>query len=293
MGGEPTRAGSGAGAPNHWYEPVAEFLGAAYLRNAFTLGTVQEVDFLVPKLFPGGCGDRRLLDAGCGPGRHSLEFARRGVVVSGVDISAPFVDLARAEAEAESLAAEFHLGDVREIHDHEAFDAVICLCQGGFGLVGAAVEEDLAILGNLSAALVPGGRLALSAFSAFFAATGHWEDAEVAFDPATGAFDEVAELRNERGETRRVRTTTTCFTARELRLMARCCGLEVEGLWGVWPGRYGETSPRVEDAELLMLARKPPHPPGSVPDERCQSAGLPPQQGTQREHDQAALNQEE
>ena len=70
--------------------------GRAYLRNAFTKGTVQEVDFLVDalELRPG----MRVLDAGCGPGRHALELARRGIAVVGVDASPDFVALARAAA---------------------------------------------------------------------------------------------------------------------------------------------------------------------------------------------------
>ena len=60
----------------HWFEPIAEHLGAAYLRYSFTKGTVQEVDHLVGALGlePG----TRVLDVGCGPGRHAHELARRG-----------------------------------------------------------------------------------------------------------------------------------------------------------------------------------------------------------------------
>src|SRR3954469_24093478 len=92
----------------YWFDAVADFLGPAYLRNAFTMGTEQEVDFLVDalELRPG----MRVLDAGCGPGRHSLALARRGIAVVGVDASPDFVELARSEAGG--LPVEFVEADV-------------------------------------------------------------------------------------------------------------------------------------------------------------------------------------
>src|SRR6478735_11651360 len=88
--------GDAPNGPDHWFEPVAEHLGRAYLRYSFTKWTVQEVDFLVGALDlrPGS----RVLDVGCGPGRHSHELARRGVVAHGIDLSRRFVELAIAGA---------------------------------------------------------------------------------------------------------------------------------------------------------------------------------------------------
>src|ERR671913_682751 len=81
---------------DHGFEDLADHLGSAYLRYSFTKGTEQEVDFLVDvlALAPG----MRVLDVGCGPGRHAHALARRGMEVVGVDISQRFVDLATANA---------------------------------------------------------------------------------------------------------------------------------------------------------------------------------------------------
>jgi 2-polyprenyl-3-methyl-5-hydroxy-6-metoxy-1,4-benzoquinol methylase len=84
--------------PDHWFEPIAEHLGAAYLRYSFTKGTDQEVAFLVEAL--GLQPGMRVLDVGCGPGRHAHALARLGLAVHGIDISERFVALARATAPA-------------------------------------------------------------------------------------------------------------------------------------------------------------------------------------------------
>jgi SAM-dependent methyltransferase len=237
--------------PEHaWFDDLARFLGAAYLRNAFTYGTEQEIDFLFERLdLHAGS---RVLDLGCGPGRHSLALARRGVDVVGVDHSEAFVALARAAAQAEGLTAEFRAADVRDLEEHDAFDAAVCLCQGGFGLLGGSGDE--AVIAKFAAALRPGGRLALSAFHVAFAV--RFLDDGDRFDPATGVHHERATLRDTEGTERDFDLWTTCFTPRELRLLATAAGLRVESVAGVAPGRYGDDPPALEHPELLLLATR-------------------------------------
>ena len=75
-----------------FFEPVAAHAGVAYLRYSFTKGTEQEVGFLrdVLGLMPG----MRVLDVGCGPGRHVHALAALGLDVVGIDISFEFLQLA-------------------------------------------------------------------------------------------------------------------------------------------------------------------------------------------------------
>ncbi len=232
-----------------WFNDVAAFLGDAYLRNAFTKGTEQEVAFLVDALAlePG----MRVLDAGCGPGRHALALARLGIDVVGVDLSPDFI--AQARADAHDLPVEFRIGDVREIDDVEAFDAVICLCQGGFGLLGGG-EAELAVMERFATALRPGGRLALTAFSSYFVVR-HQEAGET-FDADTAVHHEVATVRGPGGEEQTFGLWTTCYTPRELRLLAARAGLRVDGVYGVHPGRYARTPPSIDAPEHLLLATR-------------------------------------
>ena len=232
-----------------WFNPIAEFLGPAYLRNAFTKGTAQEVTFLVDAL--GLEAGMRVLDVGCGPGRHAIELADRGIVVHGVDLSPDFVALAREGAG--ERPATFEVLDVRDLAFDAEFDAAICLCQGGFGLLGGA--DDEAVIGRIAAAVRAGGGIAVSAFSAYFAL--HWIEGGDDFDPATGVNHEVATLRNEDGAEITADLWTTCFTARELTLVARAAGLTDVSVSGVTPGDYGTAPVTLDRPELLLLARVP------------------------------------
>lgn len=239
----------GSAPSSAWFNPIAAFLGPAYLRNAFTMGTDQEVGFLVDALGlePG----MRVLDVGCGPGRHSVALARRGITAHGVDLSPEFVRLARDAASG--LPATFDVLDVRDLAFGAEFDAAICLCQGGFGLLGG--EDDEGIVPRIAAAVRPGGGLAVSAFSAYFAV--RWLEDGDTFDPSTGVNHEVATLRNVESAEIDADLWTTCFTARELRLLARSAGLVDVRISGVTPGDYGTGPVTFERPELLLLARTP------------------------------------
>jgi SAM-dependent methyltransferase len=234
-----------------WFNEVAAFLGPAYLKNAFTKGTVNEVDFIVDAL--GIKPGMRVLDVGCGPGRHSLELARRGISVHGVDLSPDFIALARVAALEEGLPATFEEMDVRDLDIDGQYDSTICLCQGGFGLLGG--DDDDRIVERVGRSVRPGGAVAMSAFSAAFAV--RWLEDGEEFDPRTGVLHERATVRNEAGEERVFDLWTTCFTAREVSLMARAAGLEVDAVHGVRPGAYAAGPPTLEHPELLLFARRP------------------------------------
>jgi SAM-dependent methyltransferase len=234
-------------AGSHWFEAIAAHTRSAYLRYSFTKGTEQEVDFLVEELalVPG----MRLLDVGCGPGRHARALAARGLEVVGLDISEPFVALARDGAPA---GAVFVHGDARTMTYEAEFDAVISLCQGAFGLVPG---EDAEVLRRMVRALRPGARGVMTAFSAYFQV--RWLGDGDEFDADAGVNHELALVRDEEGRDGTFDLWTSVWTPRELRLVAAEAGAVVDDVWSAAPGDYGRHPPDVEHPEWLVVLRRP------------------------------------
>ena len=96
-----------------------------------------------------------ILDLACGTGRISLEFARRGFRVTGVDRTASYLEQARQQAEKESLNVEFVRADMREFVRLGTFDNVVNMYTA-FGYFENQ-SDDRRVVNNVYDALKPGG----------------------------------------------------------------------------------------------------------------------------------------
>jgi SAM-dependent methyltransferase len=131
-------------------------------------------------------------------------------------------------------------------------DAVLSLCQGGFGLSPAADEAAVA---EMARVLRPGGQLALTAFSLAFAA--RYLSPEDRFDLPRGLVHTPAEVRDAEGHRRVFDLWTTCYTPGHLvRLLAER-GLRVTAITGCEPGAYTDRPPRITDPEFMVEASRP------------------------------------
>jgi 2-polyprenyl-3-methyl-5-hydroxy-6-metoxy-1,4-benzoquinol methylase len=148
-----------------WYEELFNNYGRTYDNEAFTQGTVGECDFVEKEIrFD---KEARILDIGCGTGRHAIELTQRGYTVVGIDLSESALKRAREKASALNLQIAFQQYDARNLPFSEEFDLVIMLCEGAFPLMETD-EMNFRILRNAANALKPRGKLIFTTLNGLF-----------------------------------------------------------------------------------------------------------------------------
>ena len=229
-----------------------------YMDNVFTKNTLAEVDFIIEELvLDDGC---RLLDVGCGTGRHSVELARRGYLVTGLDLSEGMLNQARKAARQAEVQVDWIQSDATAFEFNGEFDAAICLCEGAFGLLGSGDDptaHDLAILRNIHRALKPKGGFLLTALNGFRLVRMYGND-DVAggrLDPVYMTEKSTMEYRSD-GENRSIEVTERGFAPSELMLMYRLAGFEIEHIGGGTAGNWGRRPIDLDEYELMVIAHR-------------------------------------
>ena len=201
-----------------------------------------------------------VLDLGCGPGRHSLELARRGFKVTGVDRTASHLDRARARAQEEGLNIEFVLEDMRAFCRPGGFDGAINLFTS-FGYF-TDPEEDRKVVANLYQSLKPGGVLVLDTMgkevlARIFQERG-WQERDGAFWLQERSVSQGWGWMNNRwifikdGERREFYVGHRLFSATELMALFRKGGFASTEVYGNLEGAPYDHEAR----RLVMVARK-------------------------------------
>jgi ubiquinone/menaquinone biosynthesis C-methylase UbiE len=242
---------------NEW-EEFFDGHAPEYMNNEFTKNTLAEVDFIIEELsLAEGC---RILDVGCGTGRHSIELARRGYRMTGIDLSSGMLAEARKNAAKAGVEVEWIKSNAARFELKKLFDAALCLCEGAFGLLGSAddpVEHQLSILRNINRALKPKAKTIFTVLNGMrlIRKCNQKDVEEGKFDPRMMV--ETSPMEYDSAEGRKNLTVKERgFVPTELVLMFRQTGFEVENIWGGTAGNWGRRKIDLDEMEIMIVAQK-------------------------------------
>ena len=218
--------------------------------DAEVAGLVQMLELDAPQ---------RILDLGCGFGRHANRLAALGHSVVGVDYMPGFLDMARATAQAMGVAVDYRQGDMRDLQAENEFDRVLILFTA-FGYFSD--EENARVLANVSRALKPGGLLGFDlpnrdmtlknlVPAIVVEKEGNLMINRNSFDMVAGRWDNQRIVIRD-GVRRDKPFSIRLYNAGEIRQLLAAAGLEVIKLCAGWRGQ----PLTAESGGMAVVARK-------------------------------------
>lgn len=248
-----------------WYEELFENYSENYDKESFTEGTPGETNFIEKEIL----SDKSLsiLDIGCGTGRHSLELARRGYRVTGIDLSPAMIGRAKSLAESESLTIKFFVRDARRFNFNASFDLAIMICEGAFPLMETD-EMNYAIIKNAYSSLKPGGKFIFTTLNGLFplfhsvkdfvnSGTDKGKSSDNTFDLMTFRDHSVYETKDDIGKKKVLKCDERYYVPSEITWLLKSAGFRDSQIFGCKLGAFSRNDRlTTEDFEMLVIANK-------------------------------------
>jgi 2-polyprenyl-3-methyl-5-hydroxy-6-metoxy-1,4-benzoquinol methylase len=250
-----------------WYEELFENFARTYDAEEFTKGTVGECDFIERE----SDYDKtiKILDIGCGTGRHSIELSKRGYSVTGIDLSEAQLQHAKKKASAQSLNIDFQKHDARNPHFSNAFDLAIMLCEGGFSLMETD-EMNFLILKNAANALKSNGKLIFTTLNGLFPlfhSVKDFLDAEKkdgvatcknnTFNLMTFRDHNITDFIDDSGNKKSLNCNERFYVPSEITWLLKSLDFNSIEIFGAKLGAFSRNDElTTEDFEMLVLAEK-------------------------------------
>ncbi len=259
-----TNPGSEPGK-KQWYEALFENYGKKYDSENFTSGTIGECDFIEKEL--GGDRSLKILDIGCGTGRHSIELTKRGYNVTGIDLSESQLQRAREKATAEGLNISFIRHDARNLPFNNEFDAAIMLCEGGFPLMETD-EMNFEILRSAAKSLKKPGKFIFTTLNGLFplyhsveqfcddaSGEGNATYRSNTFDLMTFRDHNITDFKDDYGNKKTLNCNERYYVPSEISWLLKSQGFRTVEIFGAKLGAFSRTDKlTTEDFEMLVIA---------------------------------------
>jgi len=250
-----------------WYEDLFENYALKYEQESFTQGTIGECDFIEKEIDYNK--HLKILDIGCGTGRHSRELAKRGYKVTGVDLSESQIRRAKELASEEGLEIDFSIRDARELNFNNEFDLVIMLCEGGFPLMETD-EMNYHILQNAAKALKNDGKFIFTTLNGLFPLfhsvkdfldknnkEGNAATENTSFNLMTFREHSTISVEDDSGKEKALECNERYYVPSEITWLLKSLNFKKIDIFGAKLGAFSrEDKLTTEDFEMLVVAEK-------------------------------------
>jgi SAM-dependent methyltransferase len=250
-----------------WYEALFANYALKYDQESFTSGTLGECDFLEAEI--NFNKQIKILDIGCGTGRHSIELAKRGYQITGVDLSESMLNRAKEKALADNLTVVFEQYDARNLPFENEFDLAIILCEGGFCLMETD-EMNFQILQSASRALKDNGKLIFTALNALFplyhsvkdfinlqAQEGHSNYEKNSFDLMTFREQSIINFEDDQEQKKQLECNERYYVPSEISWLLKTLNFKKVEIFGAKLGAFSRDDQLTpDDYEMLVVAQK-------------------------------------
>ncbi|HEX2869512.1 MAG TPA: class I SAM-dependent methyltransferase [Ignavibacteriales bacterium] len=250
-----------------WYELLFENYARKYDCESFTQGTPGECDFIEKEI---SCNKRlKILDVGCGTGRHAIELTKRGYNVTGVDLSDSQLARAREKAMETGLNIDFRKEDARNLPFNNEFDLALMICEGGFPLMETD-EMNFEILKSASRSLKDGGKFIFTTLNGLFpifnsieefsqsaALEGNSQYRKGTFDIMTFRDHNITIVEDDNGNKRELVCNERYYVPSEITWLLKSLGFKKIDIFGAKLGAFSRNDRlTVDDFEMLVIAEK-------------------------------------
>ncbi len=250
-----------------WYESLFEDYAHKYDKECFVQGTIGECDFIEDEI--NHVKSLKIIDIGCGTGRHSIELTKRGYNVTGVDLSDNQIKRAREKAQEAGVAIDFQTKDARNLPFEGEFDLAIMLCEGGFSLMETD-EMNFEILKNATKALKDKGKFIFTTlnglFPLFHSVKEFYESAQkegqsqckdCSFDLMTFRDHNTVVFEDDAGNKKELKCHERYYVPSEITWLLKTLGFKKIGIFGAKLGAYSRNDKlTIDDFEMLVVAEK-------------------------------------
>ena len=250
---------------SQWYEELFRNSAESYEKEDFTAGTIGEVDFLEQEA--AFDKDIKILDIGCGTGRHAIELALRGYHVTGIDLSQSMLDRAKHKADLAKVQVDFRREDARSFDYKGEFDLAIMLCEGAFPLMETD-EMNFRILQNACSSIKLNGKLIFTTLNGLFPLFHSVKDfinqhsaedrtASNSFDLMTFRDTSDYEVTDDDGIKKTFHCNERYYVPSEISWIVKQAGFKQVDIFGSKLGAYSRKDTLShDDYEMLIIAVK-------------------------------------